>query len=75
MGFMALIAVLSERVIVDEETIKVSYPSWVPSFFCKGWSLPWSEIKDLKSRTTGQGGLVYYFVSRDAQTAFLLPVW
>ena len=73
-GFIVLVGALSERVIVDEDTIKVSYPSWVPSFFCKRWSLPWSAIKDLKLRTTGQGGLVYYFVSRDAQTAFLLPM-
>ncbi|MGP0128466.1 MAG: hypothetical protein ACTMUB_04110 [cyanobacterium endosymbiont of Rhopalodia musculus] len=74
MGFIVLVGALSERVIVDEDTIKVTYPSWIPSFFRKGWSLPWSKIKDLKSRTTGQGGLVYYFVSLDAQTAFLLPM-
>lgn len=73
-GLIALIGALSEQVIVDEYTIKVAYPSWVPSFFCKGWSLSWSEIKDLKLRTTSQGGLVYYFVSRDAQTAYLLPM-
>ncbi|XTZ11018.1 MAG: hypothetical protein ACQZ3N_03935, partial [cyanobacterium endosymbiont of Rhopalodia yunnanensis] len=74
MGFIVLAGALSERVIVDENTIKVTDPSWVPSFFCKGWSLPWSEIKDLKLRTTSQGGLVYYFISRDAQTAYLLPM-
>lgn len=74
MGFIVLAGALSERVIVDENTIKVTYPSWVPSFLCKGWSLPWSEIKDLKLRTTSQGGLVYYFISRDAQTAYLLPM-
>lgn len=74
MGFIVLVGVLSERVIVDEDTIQVTYPSWVPSFLCKRWSLPWSEIKELKLRTTGQGGLVYYFVSRDTQIAYLLPM-
>jgi hypothetical protein len=39
LGAIALIAALSERVILNEETIQVSYPNWVPSFFRKGWSL------------------------------------
>ncbi|WP_017652926.1 hypothetical protein [Fortiea contorta] len=72
-GFVALYAVLTERVILDEQGIQVSYPSWVPGFFRKGWSLPWSEVKELKPRTTGQGGIVYYFLSRDGK-AYLLPV-
>lgn len=74
MGLVALVGALSERVIVDEETIQVTYPSWVPSFFRQGWSLSWSEIKDLKLRTTGQGGLVYYFVSSHSESAYLLPM-
>ena len=43
------------------------------SLFRKGWSLPWSEIKALKPRTTGQGGLVYYFLSQSGD-AYLLPM-
>jgi hypothetical protein len=73
LGFVALYGALSERVIVDFQTIQVTYPRWVPRFFRKGWSLSWSEIKDLKLRTTGQGGLVYYFVSK-SETAYLLPM-
>lgn len=72
-GAIAVYAALSERVILDEQGIQVTYPQWVPRFFRKGWSLPWSEVKDLKMRTTGQGGLVYYFVSRSGE-AFLLPM-
>ncbi|MHC5719464.1 MAG: hypothetical protein ACYTX0_47305, partial [Nostoc sp.] len=30
-------------------------------------------VKELKPRTTGQGGLVYYFVSQDGK-AYLLPM-
>lgn len=74
LGAIALYGALSERVIVDEEKIQVAYPRWVPSFFRKGWSLPWEDVKDLKMRTTGQGGLVYYFISQSGEKAYLLPM-
>lgn len=73
MGFMVLYAVLSERVILDREGIRVGYPSWVLPFVRQGWSLPWAEIKALKPRTTGQGGIVYYFLSRSGGS-HLLPM-
>jgi hypothetical protein len=72
-GLVGLYAVLCERVIVDDQGIKVAYPKWVPGFFRKGWSLPWQEVKELKPRTTGQGGLVYYFLSNEGK-AYLLPM-
>ncbi|MDY7015236.1 MAG: hypothetical protein SVX43_16890 [Cyanobacteriota bacterium] len=68
LGAIALVGASSERVILD-----VAYPVWVPPFFRQGWSLKWSEIEDLKLRTTGQGGLVYYFVTRARDRAYLLP--
>lgn len=74
LGLLALIGALSERVIVDQRQIKVTYPVWFPTFFRQGWSLNWSEIKDLKLRTTGQGGLVYYFISENSNRAYLLPM-
>lgn len=73
LGAVALYAVLSERVILDDYGIQVTYSKWVPRFFRKGWSLPWSEVKELKDRTTGQGGLVYYFVSSEGK-GYLLPM-
>lgn len=73
-GAIALYGALSERVIVDEEKIQVAYPRWVPRFFRKGWLLPWTDVKDLKMRTTGQGGLVYYFISQSSEKAYLLPM-
>ncbi|NET59280.1 MAG: hypothetical protein F6K47_25015, partial [Symploca sp. SIO2E6] len=73
-GAIALSGILSERVIVDQEKIQVVYPSWVPGFFRQGWELPWTEVKDLKMRTTGQGGLVYYFISQSSPKAYLLPM-
>jgi hypothetical protein len=73
LGSVALYGALSERVIIDEEGIHVNYPSWVPGFFRRGWSLPWSEVRALKPRSTGQGGLVYYFLSESGK-GYLLPM-
>jgi hypothetical protein len=72
-GFMLLQGALSQRVIVDDRSIQVNYPAWVPNFLTKNWILPWSDIKELKMRTTGQGGLVYYFMNHTGQ-GFLLPM-
>ncbi|MEB3310351.1 MAG: hypothetical protein VKJ02_08960 [Snowella sp.] len=74
LGLILLIAVLSEQVIVDDTKIALGYPRWVPSQFRKGWSLAWTEIKDLKMRTTGQGGLVYYLTTQAEDRAYLLPM-
>jgi hypothetical protein len=72
-GFIALQSALSQRVEIDSDGIAVNYPRWIPSFFAQSWQLNWDEIKDLKLRTTGQGGLVYYLVNRSGR-GFLLPM-
>ncbi|HEY9299540.1 MAG TPA: hypothetical protein VIQ31_24885, partial [Phormidium sp.] len=72
-GAIVVYGALSERVILDNQGIQVTYPRWFPQFFRKGWSLPWTEVKELKMRTTGQGGLIYYFLSKSG-AAFLLPM-
>ena len=74
LGAIAIIGVLSERVILDEKGIEVSYPQWVKFSLRQGWNLSWAEIDSLKMRTTGQGGLVYYFVSKNKDKAYLLPM-
>ena len=74
LGAIAVYAALGERVILDDDKIRVTYPNWVPRFFRQGWSLSWQEIDQLKMRTTGQGGLVYYFTSPTAEKAYLLPM-
>ncbi len=71
-GLIAVYAALSEQVILDEEGIKVTYPSWILGWR-KGWAIAWTDIKALKPRTTGQGGLVYYFLSNAGQ-GYLLPM-
>jgi hypothetical protein len=72
-GGIALYAALTERVILTQDDIRVTYAKWVPPIFRKGWTLAWADITALKPRSTGQGGLVYYFVNRSGK-AFLLPM-
>jgi hypothetical protein len=74
LGAIALYGALCERVMLTDDHISVTYPAWVPRFFRSGWSLEWEAIADLKPRTTGQGGLVYYFVTQERDRAYLLPM-
>jgi hypothetical protein len=73
-GWILLYGALSQRVVLDDKQIAVTYPGWFPSILQKGWSLSWDEIEQLKLRTTGQGGLVYYFVTSGRDQAYLLPM-
>ena len=73
-GFVFLYGALSDRVILDDIGIKLTYPQWFPSFVRHGWSLTWQDIAALKPRITGQGGIVYYFVSKTSDQAYLLPM-
>ncbi len=72
-GGLLLHMVLSEQVHLDESGISVRYPGWVPVPLRRDWSLAWSDIADFKARSTGQGGLVYYLVSKN-RSGFLLPM-
>lgn len=74
LGGIFLYGALSERVCLDEEGIQVTYPQWFRWISRKGWSLRWADIEQLKMRTTGQGGLVYYFVTPERDRAYLLPM-
>ena len=73
-GGAALYGGLSESVEVDEESIAVTYPAWVRAFGRKGWALRWADITALKPRSTGQGGIVYYFLNQAQDKAYLLPM-
>jgi hypothetical protein len=72
-GFIVIQGGLSQRVVVDDRSIAVNYPMWMPSFLIKSWQIAWSDVTAIKSRTTGQGGLVYYFTNQTGQ-GFLLPM-
>jgi hypothetical protein len=73
-GFVFLYGALSDRVILDDLGIQLTYPRWFPALVRHGWSLTWQEITALKPRITGQGGIVYYFVSKTSDQAYLLPM-
>jgi hypothetical protein len=77
-GYTALIGLMSQRVQIDGTGVRVGYAPWVPAFLVKGWSLDWSEVQDIRSRPTGQGGRVHYLVSKHEhdkdQQAYLLPM-
>lgn len=72
-GGLGLYGSLGQRVEVDSEGIQVLYPIWIRWLFRGGWHLRWEDAQALKPRSTGQGGLVYYFVSAN-QRAYLLPM-
>ncbi len=72
-GGIGLYAALAQRVEVDPQGIQVVYPRWIRWLFRGGWQLNWADVIALKPRSTGQGGLVYYFVGADQQ-AYLLPM-
>jgi hypothetical protein len=73
LGFVALFGLMSQRVCVDEQGVRVEYAPWVPNFLVQGWTLPWASIKAIHSRPTSQGGRVHYLVSTD-ENAYLLPM-
>ncbi len=70
-GFGVLYGALSEQVWLDDQCIQVTYPQWVP--WRRGWQLAWADITALKPRSTGQGGMVYYFLSKSGE-GYLLPM-
>jgi hypothetical protein len=71
LGFGVLWGALSERVEVTDAGLAVCYPWWFP--FRGDRFLPWADVVALKAKTTGQGGLVYYFLTRQGE-GFLLPM-
>jgi hypothetical protein len=71
LGLGVLWGALSERVEVTDAGLTVRYPWWFP--FRGDRFLPWAEVEALKAKTTGQGGLVYYFLTRQGE-GFLLPM-
>ncbi len=83
LGWLGLYGALGQRVVVDDQAIAVSYPIWIRWLFRGGWRLPWDQAQALKPRSTGQGGIVYYFVGANTEgkdtegkdtKAYLLPM-
>lgn len=62
LGAIALYGALSQQVVLDGNGIEVTHPRWVRWLLRQGWRLRWQDVTALKPRSTGQGGIVYYFV-------------
>lgn len=81
LGGVPILGLLSERVELSRNGLRVGYPAWSGWLLRRGWSLPWSAITALTPVTTSQGGRVYYVrVKPDPTqdmvqriTAYLLP--
>ncbi len=69
LGFGIIYLALSDRIILDDQSIKLV--SYFP--LKKGWQINWSDIVALKPKTTGQGGLVYYLLTKSGE-GYLLPM-
>jgi len=70
LGGVFLVGLMAQRVVVDGQGVRVEYPTWVP---VRGWRLAWTEVAQLKTRATGQGGRVHYLTNHQGE-AFLLPM-
>jgi hypothetical protein len=72
LGLVLVVALTSERVVLDGHGIQVGHPPWCAWLLRRGWSLPWTAITGLSPVATSQGGRVYYVRSADG-AAWLLP--
>lgn len=71
MGLVLVLALVSERVELDQEGLRVQPAPWCAPVLKRGWQLSWSQVKALVPVATSQGGRVYYV--RTGQEARLLP--
>ena len=72
LGLVLVVAMLSERVLLDGAGIRVGHPAWCSWLLRRGWQLSWADITALVPITTSQGGTVHYVRSRQG-SHFLLP--
>ncbi|MEB3158270.1 MAG: hypothetical protein VKK03_02285 [Synechococcus sp.] len=71
LGFILVLALLSEQVNVSSSGLSVGYPSWCNWVLRRGWALNWEEIRGLIPVATSQGGTVYYFKTSHHQHQLL----
>ena len=72
-GWGLLLGSLSQQIQVDEVGMQSTYPAWVPPWLRQEWQIRWADVERLEPRSTSQGGLVYYLVSRSGDRV-LLPM-
>jgi hypothetical protein len=74
LGLVLLLAVLSERVWLSDEGLRLGHPAWCGWLLRRGWTLRWDEVEALVPVGTSQGGRVFYVRRRGPEGgAVLLP--
>jgi hypothetical protein len=78
LGLVLVVAITSERVVLDDHGIGLGHPPWCGWLLRRGWSVPWNRVSSLTPVATSQGGRVYYLRSAAQEAsgpgvAHLLP--
>jgi hypothetical protein len=60
LGLLVMVALTSERVVVDADGVRVAHPPWCGWCLRRGWALRWPEVAGLTPVATSQGGRVFY---------------
>lgn len=71
-GLVLMLAITSERVVLDDQGIAVVPAPWCAAVLRRGWQLAWADVVALTPVVTSQGGRVYY-VRASGGAAYLLP--
>jgi hypothetical protein len=73
LGWIVVVALTSEQVVVDGEGLSVAHPPWCARLLRRGWQLAWSQVAGLTPVATSQGGRVFYVRTKGESRAYLLP--
>jgi hypothetical protein len=60
LGLLLVVAITSERVVLDDHGIRLGHPPWCGRLLRRGWSVPWTQVSSLTPVATSQGGRVFY---------------
>ena len=60
LGLVLVLALVSERVELSAEGLRVGPAPWCGGVLKRGWQLSWGDVKALVPVGTSQGGRVYY---------------
>lgn len=69
LGFLLLIAITSEQVILDPTGLQLTHPAWCGWWLRRGWQLQWPQVEGLTPVATSQGGRVFYVRTRGSSQA------
>jgi hypothetical protein len=72
-GWVWVVALTSEEVVLDGEGVSVAHPPWCARLLQRGWQLPWPQVAALTPVATSQGGRVFYVRAKGEARAYLLP--